>query len=473
MIPVYKEIFADAITPVLAFRALSGESRCGFLLESVEGEEKIGRYSFIGVSPFMVFRSRPGCVETESGGAVERLACDNPFDALGEIMGRYRPAPMPGLPRFTGGAVGYISYDAVRYVENLPKPPPDDYGLPDIQLGFYDRIVVFDRFRNTVKAVAYARTEGAAVEDAYAEACARVDGMIAELENARPEALRETPAPAEPGAFASTFTKEAYEAAVARTVQYVHAGDVVQAVISQRLEVETGVEPFEVYRSLRFVNPSPYMFCLCLPEATLVGSSPEVMIRVEGERITLRPIAGTIRRGKDAAEDEVLASALLSDPKDRAEHIMLVDLARNDVGRVSEAGTVKVSEFMVIEKYSHVMHIVSNVEGRLKKGENALSALKSALPAGTVSGAPKVRAMEIIDELEPLRRGPYAGAVGYLDFFGNLDTCITIRTIVFKNGKAYVQAGAGIVADSVPEKEYTETLNKAWALLSAIRMTEE
>jgi anthranilate synthase component 1 len=472
MIPVYKEIFADSITPVLAFQALAHGEKYAFLLESVEGEEKIGRYSFIGAAPFMVFRSMNGRVETERDGVTAKLPGKNPFDALEKIMARYTPAPIQGLPRFSGGAVGYIAYDAIRYIEKLEKAPPDDLKLPDMLLGFYDSLIIFDRFRNTVKVVAYAKTDGLFEEEAYAKACARVDAVIEKLSQAHPEGLRSTPAPAEPGEFKSSFPKDGYQKAVAKAVEYIHAGDIVQTVISQRLQVDTSVDPFEVYRSLRFVNPSPYMFYLRAPEVTLVGTSPEVMIRVEGDKLTLRPIAGTIRRGKDPAEDEELAQTLLADPKERAEHIMLVDLARNDVGRVAETGTVKVTELMVIERYSHVMHIVSNVEGKLKKGCNALSALKSALPAGTVSGAPKVRAMEIIDELEPLRRGPYAGAVGYIDFFGNLDTCITIRTVVFKDGKAYVQAGAGIVADSTPENEYQETLRKARALLSAIRMTE-
>ncbi|MBN1808861.1 MAG: anthranilate synthase component I [Planctomycetes bacterium] len=472
MIPVYKEIFADALTPVLAFQALAGSGGYGFLLESVEGEEKIGRFSFIGVDPSMVFRASSGYVETEREGVNARRENVDPFGALAEIAARHRPAHVDGLPRFSGGAVGYIAYDAVRYIEKLPDAPADDMGLPDILLGFYESLVIFDRFRNTVKVVSYARTDGLWEEEAYAGACAKVEAVIEKLAEARPEAIRPTPPPSEPAGFKSSFTKEGYEAAVEKAVEYIRAGDIVQTVLSQRLEVETGADPFEVYRTLRFVNPSPYMFYLSFPEVTLVGSSPEVMIRVEEGKLTLRPIAGTIRRGRDAAEDERLAAELLGDPKERAEHIMLVDLARNDVGRVAETGSVEVTELMTVERYSHVMHIVSNVEGKLREGLNALEALKSALPAGTVSGAPKVRAMEIIDELEPVRRGPYAGAVGYIDLFGNLDTCITIRTIVFKGGKAYVQAGAGIVADSIPAKEYAETLSKARALLSAIRMTE-
>jgi len=473
MIPVYKELFADSITPVLAFQALVGEdTRYAFLLESVEGEEKIGRYSFIGLDPSMVFRAFPGYVETERDGVTAKREKANPFDALSEIIKRYKPAPVEGLPRFSGGAVGYIAYDAIRYIEELPDAPPDDLHLPDILLGFYDSLVIFDRFRNTIKIVAYAKTDGLWEEEAYAEACSRINEMIGKLANPKPEKLRPIPTNLEPCEFKTNFTGDGFKQAVAKAVEYIHAGDIVQTVLSQRLEADTTPEPFEVYRSLRFLNPSPYMFFLKSPEVTMVGSSPEVMLRVESNRITLRPIAGTIKRGKDAAEDRALAEKLLSDPKERAEHIMLVDLARNDVGRVAVTGSVKVTELMIVERYSHVMHIVSNVEGTLRDGCDALSALKSALPAGTVSGAPKVRAMEIIDELEPTRRGAYAGAVGYIDFFGNLDTCITIRTIVFKDGKAYVQAGAGIVADSEPEKEYAETLSKARALLAAIRMTE-
>ena len=477
MIPVYREVFADALSPVLAFRALGAPRRgaeepYAFLLESVEGQARVGRYSFIGVRPFLVFKGWLDGVETVRNGVSARRQGVNPFGALAEILARYRPAPVGELPRFSGGAVGYIGYDAVRLVEPLPAMPPDELGLPVFYLAFYDTLLIFDRVWNTLKVVAYAYTEGLWPEEAYAAAVRRIDETLERLAAVQAEAPLDVPADAPPGPFRSNIGPEEYRRKVEKAKEYIRAGDIVQVVPSQCLRTSTSAPPFDIYRTLRYLNPSPYMFYLAYPEVKLIGSSPEVMLRVEGRRLTVRPIAGTRPRGRSPEEDEALARELLSDPKERAEHIMLVDLGRNDLGRVSVPGSVEVTELMVIERYSHVMHIVSNVQGLLKPGLSAIDALQSALPAGTVSGAPKVRAMQIIDELEPTARGPYAGAVGYFDFFGNMDTCIAIRTVVYRDGDCRVQAGGGVVADSDPEREYQETLNKAQALLRAIRMAE-
>jgi anthranilate synthase component 1 len=387
-----------------------------------------------------------------------------------------RAAPTENLPPFTGGAVGYAGYDVVRYEEHLPDAPTDDRELPDMSFAFYDQLIVFDNVNKTIFVIAMARldrTEGD-VAAAYSDATQRVDQLVEQLSepsNMLPivdvDSKEETALP-----FSSNFEQPQFESAVRRCVEYIEAGDVFQVVISQRLEVEVESDPLEIYRSLRVVNPSPFMFFLRTPETTLVGSSPEIMCRVVDGTVTLRPLAGTRRRGETEEQDQQLAEELLADPKERAEHVMLVDLGRNDVGRVARYGTVELSDVMEIERYSHVMHITSNVTGQLAEGKDAFDALVASLPAGTVSGAPKVRAMQIIDELEPHRRGPYAGAVGYIDYVGNMDTCIALRTLVIQGTRAYVQAGAGIVADSVPELEYQETLNKAQGLLKAIAMTE-
>jgi anthranilate synthase component 1 len=386
---------------------------------------------------------------------------------------RVRVAKLAGLPPFVGGAVGYAGYDTVRYVENLPKAPQDDRKLPDLSFAFYDHMIVFDNVQKTAIVVVLAKTGGEA-KRTYQEACARVDRFIEKL--SRP---KNSLAPVDIDtagealvAYQSNFTQPQFEGAVRKCNEYIKAGDIFQVVISQRLAVPLAVDPFEVYRTLRVVNPSPFMFFLRTPKCTLVGSSPEIMVRVADGKVTVRPLAGTRRRGQTEEEDQRLAEELLADPKERAEHVMLVDLGRNDVGRVAQFGSVEISDVMVIERYSHVMHITSNVTGQLTEEHDAFDALAACLPAGTVSGAPKVRAMEIIDEVEPHRRGPYAGAVGYIDFAGNMDTCIALRTLVVQDGTAYVQAGAGIVADSVPVHEYEETLNKARGLLKAIEITQ-
>jgi len=472
-VPVCREFLADALTPVSAFRRLSEGSPHAFLLESVEGGEKTGRYSFLGAEPERVFRSTLDAVElVGADGSVERRAGVDPLVELEKELRRYRAAPLPGMPRFAGGAVGYAAYDVVRLVERLPPAPPDKLGVPDLYFLFCPTVVAFDNARKTVRLITHVRTAGAAnPSELYAEAVGRLGALAARLERCPAEPLQELGAiPPEGVSFTSNFSREQYERVVERCQEYIRAGDVVQVVPSQRLAARCPAAPFDVYRVLRAVNPSPYMFYLKLDGLDLVGSSPEVMVRVEDGVVTIRPIAGTRPRGKTPDQDAALAAELLADPKERAEHAMLLDLGRNDVGRVARYGTVRLDEVMTVEHYSHVMHIVSNVSGRLREGLTAFDALRAGLPAGTVSGAPKVRAMEIINELEPEKRSVYAGAVGYLDFRGNMDTCIAIRTMVIKDGVAHVQAGGGVVYDSVPATEYQETLNKARALLAAIAM---
>jgi anthranilate synthase component 1 len=474
LVPVYRRLLSDALTPVSAFHALDdGASAC--LFESVIGGEKVGRYSFLAAGPFLRISARGQAVEIESaGGSRESVVCADPLAELRKRLAPFRAVHLPGMPPFIGGAIGYAGYDVVRYVEHLPDAPPDDRGLPDLSFSLYDRIVVFDNVDKTMHVIAMGRVDTAgSVEGAYQDAQRRVDELVERLS---------APAPLPPADIAtggevrlswcSNFRREDFEEAVRKCVEYIRAGDIFQVVISQRLAVDLASDPFEVYRTLRVVNPSPFMFFLRTPEVTLVGSSPEIMCRVVDRKVTVRPLAGTRRRGATEEEDRRLAEELLADPKERAEHVMLVDLGRNDVGRVAKFGSVQLSDVMVIERYSHVMHITSNVTGTLRDDCDAFDALKACLPAGTVSGAPKVRAMQIIDELEPHRRGPYAGAVGYIDYSGNMDTCIALRTLVVQGNRGYIQAGAGIVADSVPESEYQETLNKAFGLLKAIEITE-
>ena len=470
LIPVYRTLMADAMTPVLACsRLATGPYAC--LLESVVGGEKIGRYSFLGVHPSIVVRAhgtRLDIINPDTGAVTtEEHPCV--IDRLGTLLAEYRPVHLEGLPRFTGGAVGYFGYDLIRQVEHLPKGPARTLGLPDMYFGLYHSMLVFDHVSRTLKVVVHADCRSEAPEAAYDRAVAEIDRLCAALR--QPGVIPVETLPVMPDAdpaFESNFAQADFEKAVAAVQEYIRAGDIFQIVLSQRFRMDCSAEPFEVYRTLRTINPSPYMFYLKFPELSLVGSSPEVMVRVEDGEITVRPIAGTRRRGKTPEEDAALAADLLADQKELAEHTMLLDLGRNDVGRVSEFGSVEVTDRFVIENYSHVMHIVSNVRGRLRSGATALDTLKACMPAGTVSGAPKVRAMEIIDEYEPDRRGTYAGAVGYVDFSGNMDTCIALRTICLAGGSAYVQAGAGIVLDSVPASEYLETRSKARALLRAI-----
>ncbi len=473
LVPVYRQLVSDSLTPVSAYRCLQ-PAECSFLFESVVGGERVGRYSFLGIDPRWIMEAYERKIVIREGTHVEQVAVDDPLTFLQERLSRYSAPHLPGLPRFIGGAVGYAGYDTVRYTEHLPHPPHDDRHVPDMVFALYDRMVIFDHIRKTILIVAYAPVAELGVEAGYQQACERIDELCRRLEqtgNALP--LRDISLEGDPQIqYQSNFTREEFESAVQRCQEYIRAGDIFQVVISQRLTVPTAASPLDIYRALRVVNPSPFMFLLQTPGVSLVGSSPEIMVRVEDGETTIRPLAGTRRRGKTAEEDRALEMELLADEKERAEHIMLVDLARNDVGRVVEYGSVQLSDVMKVERYSHVMHITSNVTGQLSPGKTALDALRAGLPAGTVSGAPKVRAMEIIDEIEPHRRGPYAGAVGYVDFTGNMDTCIALRTLVMTGQTAYVQAGAGIVADSVPASEYEETLNKARGLLKAIDVAE-
>jgi anthranilate synthase component 1 len=474
LVPVWRCLLSDALTPVSAFHRLdTGGSAC--LFESVIGGEKVGRYSFLAIDPFLELKATRDVVTVISGADRQEFRSDDPLEEIRKRLSEFGAARVSELPPFGGGAVGYASYDVVRYTEHLPDAPQDDRQLPDLCFGFYDHMVVFDNVSKTMFVIAMAHLDDDAdPQQAYQAATARVDNIVQELSAPAADLqCGDIDAAGDPVLeYRSNFEKSEFEDAVRKCVDYIRAGDIFQVVISQRLEVDIQSDPFEIYRTLRVVNPSPFMFFVRSSEVTLVGSSPEIMCRVVDGIVTVRPLAGTRRRGRTEEDDRRLEEELLGDPKERAEHVMLVDLGRNDVGRVAKYGSVELSDVMVIERYSHVMHITSNVTGELADGKDAFDALKASLPAGTVSGAPKVRAMEIIDELEPHRRGPYAGAVGYFDYGGNMDTCIALRTLVVKDGKAYVQAGAGIVADSIPDLEYKETLNKARGLLKAIEITE-
>ncbi|MCH7491850.1 MAG: anthranilate synthase component I [Gemmatimonadetes bacterium] len=477
-VPVYCQLLSDQLTPVSAFTRLTGDSEHAFLLESVIGGEKIARYSFIASDPIAVFVARGHETTLRADGKETTSTEADPLARLESLLGRYRAAHLPELPRFVGGAVGFAGYDTVRYYERLPNAPPDDRSLPDLHFCIYDSMVIFDHVKKLVSVVAHAHIDRDQVDGGYVNACRRIERVVELLGSAQTSPLISVvtggPSKVE---YTSNTDRERFESNVDVCKEYIRAGDIFQVVLSQRLEVETEAEPFDLYRALRVVNPSPFMFYLKTPTVTLVGASPEVLCRVQDGVVTNRPLAGTRPRGRNEAEDLALEKELLADPKERAEHIMLVDLGRNDVGRVAALGTVKVDELMTVERYSHVMHICSNVTGRLAEGNTAFDALRAVLPVGTVTGAPKIRAMEIIDELEPTRRGPYAGAVGYIDFAGNMDTCIALRTLVATPSgdgkwKVYAQVGAGIVADSEPASEYAETLDKAEGMLKAIEIAE-
>jgi anthranilate synthase component 1 len=474
LVPVYRQLIGDTLTPVSAFCKVE-DGDWSFLFESVVGGERVGRYSFLGSGPFLQFEAFGNRVRIEDASGVQERDVADPLRLLQDMMAAYRAPLVAGLPRFCGGAVGFAGYDAVRYVERLPNPPPDDRGIPDLCFGFYDRMVIFDHITKTIAAIAHARVDRGNLRAAYDDACRRVDLLVERLQTTADElkTVDVTPLGEVSLSYHSNFTPAGFEAAVTKCKEYIKAGDAFQVVLSQRLQTETKARPFDIYRTLRVVNPSPFLFYLKARNLCLVGSSPEIMVRVEGDKVTLRPLAGTRPRGKDEEDDARLAAELIADPKERAEHIMLVDLGRNDVGRVARYGTVQLGDVMTVERYSHVMHLCSNVSGRLQPGKTAFDALWACLPAGTLSGAPKVRAMEIIDELEPHRRGPYGGAVGYVDFSGNMDTCIALRTLVLQGQTAYLQAGAGIVYDSVPALEREETLNKARGLLRAMEMAEK
>lgn len=473
IVPVYREMIADLETPVSVYaKAFLGNYSC--LLESVEGSAKLARYSFIAGEPFLTFRALGDCLELDGEGRkVDEKG--NPLSALRELLAKYRAVMIPGLPRFFGGAVGYVGYDTLRFFERLPGGPRDDLGIPDVLLIFPRSVIAFDHYTSRIKVITNARIESDP-EASYDEAVAKIDEVIGCVQNSRPGCLHHTTGSSGSGGslgFQSNMTREDFQDKVRRIKDYIRAGDIFQAVLSQRFEAEMDVHPFDVYRALRSLNPSPYMYYLDFGEVRIAGASPELLVRLEDGVVETRPIAGTRPRGKTPQLDKALEEELLCDEKERAEHVMLVDLGRNDLGKVSQYGSVEVPTFMACERYSHVMHLVSEVKGRIREDKDALDALVACFPAGTVSGAPKVRAAEIIDELEPTKRGPYAGAVGYFSFSGNMDTCITIRTMVFVNGKAYAQAGAGIVADSEPHLEYDETVNKARALFEALRIARE
>jgi anthranilate synthase component 1 len=476
LIPVFEEIAADLETPVSAFLKVARDDYA-FLLESVRGGEKWGRYTFLGSEPLVVMRARKNRMDIiRPGRGVEVRSVANSFEELRAEVKRFRAPELPNLPRFFGGAVGFLAYDIVRCFENIPETAQDDLSIPDFHLMFTDTVLCFDNVRQTLKIIANVPVEEfASTKMAYQSARIKIDEIIERLKRpAVPPSLEGASSIAvNDASITSNVTREGYMAMVSAAKEYIAAGDVIQVVPSQRFEAPLTAHPFNIYRSLRTINPSPYMFYLRLGDQTLVGASPEVMVRVEGREITLRPIAGTRRRGVSEAEDRELEAELLADPKERAEHVMLVDLGRNDVGRVSEIGSVKVTELMVVERYSHVMHIVSNVTGVLREGCDAFDAFAATFPQGTVSGAPKIRAMEIIDELENVRRGVYAGAVGYFSYTGNTDTAIALRTLLIKNNRVYIQAGGGVVADSDPGAEFEESVNKARAMVRALQAARD
>ncbi|HET8956081.1 MAG TPA: anthranilate synthase component I [Solirubrobacterales bacterium] len=471
VVPVCARLLDDCETPVSAFlklRAGEPEGSPCFLLESAE-QGQVGRYSFVGIRPRSILRWSDGAMSEGDGPPVD---APDPYGAVAEHLARYRLAPVEGLPPFAGGAVGFFGYDLVRTVEPLGEPNPDPLGLPDMALMITDVLLVFDHLRHelTIMSCAFAE-EGGEIDAAYERAAATIADVRARLRGAVP--VPETPQLAEPPHFESNMEREEFEAAVERIVEYVHAGDAFQVVPSQRFSAPAPVEAFSIYRGLRAVNPSPYMYVLEFGDFQIAGASPEPLVKVSGNRVEARPIAGTSPRGRSEDEDRRLAEKLINDPKERAEHVMLVDLGRNDLGRVCEYGSVKVDELMVVETYSHVLHIVSQVSGRLKEGVSAMDAMRSCLPVGTLSGAPKVRAMQIIDELESVKRGGYGGAVGYLSWDGDLDTAIHIRTVVCKDGQLHVQAGGGTVADAKPAYEYNESVNKAKAVFRAVEVACE
>ncbi len=473
LIPVYRELLADFETPVTAFCKIDNSSY-SFLFESVEGQVKVGRYSFLGSDPEVIIKSKNNEMTIiRKGKKQERKIVDNPFDELKKIMSEYKFVKIKGIPRFCGGLVGYLGYDMVRFIEDIPETTRDSLNLADSYLMLAETILIFDNVTKTLKVISNAYIKDKDIDSAYKRAIRRIEEKIRLLKrgNIQRKTLVERRRN-QKKRFKSNFTKEQFKKIISKAKRYIKEGEIIQVVLSQRLKTKIKTEPFDIYRTLRYVNPSPYMFYLKYDDLRLIGSSPEIMVRLEDNKVEVRPIAGTRPRGKDEKEDERLIKELLNDPKEKAEHIMLVDLGRNDIGRICQYGSVYVPQLMKIEKYSHVMHLVSDCLGKIKKGKDMFDCIKSTFPAGTVTGAPKVRAMEIIDELEKDKRGPYAGSVIYFSYSGNLDSCITIRTIIVKGDTAYIQAGAGIVADSHPEKEYQETLNKAKGMLRAIELAE-
>jgi len=468
LIPVYKEIMADMETPVTAFLKID-TGNYSFLLESVEGGEKWARYSFLGSNPSIIFKCKGSKITISRDSVTESFESADPLSELKKLLEVYRPVSLPELPRFYGGAVGFLGYDMVRFFEDIGNRAEDTLQTDDAVFAITDTILIFDNLKHRIKVVSNAHIDGD-IDSAYMCATARIDAIIERLKAPLPaRELKE----GERASILPEIPKEAFLEMVNNAKDYIKAGDIIQVVLSQRFKAELKADPFNIYRALKLINPSPYMYYLKLDDLKIIGTSPEILVRVEGGNVEVRPIAGTRPRGKTDEEDKALEKELLADPKERAEHIMLVDLGRNDIGRVSEVGSIHVTELMTVERYSHVMHIVSNVRGRLKDGIDNFEVLRATFPAGTVSGAPKVRAMEIIEELEPSRRGPYAGCLGYVSFSGNMDMCITIRTMFIKDNTIYMQAGAGIVADSDPASEYQETVNKATALFKAVEMASK
>lgn len=473
LIPVYRELMADMETPVSAFLKIR-DGKYSFLLESVEGGEKWARYSFLGSNPSIVLtcKGRKTTIYRNTQSEVVDNG-GNPLGVLKKLMAEFSPVISKDLPRFFGGAVGFMSYDMVKYFEDLPDTAKDDLNQPDAVFIITDSILIFDNVKQKIKIVSNAFLKDANIRESYDNAIKKIENIVTRLQKPIPLKVSSTnDGPYKELKIQSNFTKDDFKKAVLKCKKYIYNGDIVQVVLAQRLKTTITTDPFNIYRALRTFNPSPYMYYLQLEEMEIVGTSPEVLVRLEGNKTELRPIAGTRPRGMTDEEDVALEKELLTDKKELAEHIMLVDLGRNDLGRIANYGSVKVNELMLIEKYSHVMHIVSNVRASLIKGKDSYDVIKAVYPAGTVSGAPKIRAMEIIDELEPTRRGLYAGAVGYFSFSGNMDTAIAIRTLVIENKTAYLGVGAGIVADSDPEKEFQETMNKGKALLKAIEMAE-
>ena len=474
LVPVYQELLMDLETPLSFFKRLERD-RYSFILESVEGSERWARYSFLGTRPQRIFKARGNQVEIIDNGKVRKWQTDTPLKALQELLKDYRPVPVPGVPPFFGGALGYVAYDAVEQFHGIVNRKKDPLGMPEIFLLFVQTLIAFDNLKHTIKVIDNIHIEpGTNLRRAYDSAVKRIHQVISTLQK-KPRGIEPRDVSPATGKrkFRSNLSRKAFHQAVNRAKEYIKAGDIIQTVLCQRLESETDSDPFEIYRALRFVNPSPYMYYLELDDLRVIGSSPETLVRLTGDTIELRPIAGTRRRGASAEEERELESELLADPKECAEHIMLVDLGRNDVGRVAAIGSVEVNELMAIERYSHVIHIVSNVRGKLAQDKTPFDLFVSAFPAGTLSGAPKIRAMQIIAELEPQKRSLYGGAIGYFGYNGNLDTCIVIRTIVMKGKKLFINAGAGIVADSDPALEYQETLNKARAMLRAVELAEQ
>ncbi len=473
LVPVAKSVMADLLTPVSAFLAVAGDEPSSFLLESVERGEQVGRYTFLGARPYMQVRASGNNVVIEPGKTSEKRQ-GSVLQVLRELLRQHRPAPVADLPPFTAGAVGYFSYDIVRQLENIGNHANDDLQLPDCFLMFFDRLLAFDHVRRQIDIIAMADVSRESPRKAYDRAVADIERLEKKLAaGLRPNQWKRGRPRLRKLEVRSRTTRQRFVESVERCKQYIAAGDIFQVVLSQRFDFTPQVAPFDIYRSLRTVNPSPYMYFLRMGDTHVLGSSPEMLVRVSGRKLEYRPIAGTHPRGKDAAEDQQLEMNMLADQKERAEHVMLVDLGRNDLGRVSEYGSVKVRDLMYVERYSHVMHIVSALESTLRKDLDALDAFAACFPAGTLTGAPKVRAMQIIEELEPTRRGVYGGSVLYADFAGNLDSCIAIRTMLMKSNKAYLQAGAGIVADSDPAREFQECVNKARAVLKAVEAARE